>query len=69
MSAVPAGAVHAKTSVTEQGTALLLSTSRVPVCFVATLASLATAGKGPLHIASAKKHHPLLAAANLPCAC
>ena len=28
---------------TAQGTALLLSTSRVPVCFVATLTSLATA--------------------------
>ena len=67
--AVPAGAVHAKTSLTVQGTTLLLSTSRVPVCFIATLASLATAARGPLHIAGAKKHHILLAATNLPCAC
>ena len=54
---------------TAQGTALLLSTSRVLVCFVATLASLVTAATDPLHIASAKKHHTLLAAANMLCAC
>ena len=47
----------------------LLSASRVPMCRVATLVSTATAGRGPLPIASAKKHHTLLAASNLPCAC
>ena len=42
---------------------LVLRASRVPICFVATLVYLATAARGPLPLASAKKHHTLLAAA------
>ena len=57
--------VDGKTSVDEstvavQGTALLRQCMSVPICSVATLMSLATAGRGP--IASAKKHHTLLSA-------
>ena len=42
--------------------ALVIRASRVPICFVATLVSLATAARGPLLLASAKMHHSLLAA-------
>ena len=31
----------------------------LPTCFVASLVSLATPARGPLHLASAKKHHTL----------
>ena len=64
----PSRMVEVKTSVV-QGTAPLGECKPVPICFVATLVSLAIAPRGPLPIASAKKHHTLLAAASLPCAC
>ena len=62
----PSWIVDRKTSVEESpvavhGTAPLCQCMSVPICVVATLMSLATAGKGPLPIASVKKHQTSLA--------
>ena len=64
MSAVPAEVVDAKTGVEEPpvtvtGTAPSAQCKPSSFCCVATLVSLATAAKGPLLVASAKKHHSL----------
>ena len=45
-----------------------LSASRVPICFLATLVSLATATRGPKPLTSANKHHKLFAAVSARCA-
>ena len=58
--------LHRKDSVSHP---YFVSASRFLFVVVATLMSLATAGRGPLLIASAKKHHTLLAPSNLPRAC